>query len=183
MNGSELKRVGFECNDPEFNWKRGEYTATLVCKAFVYNPSQNNIEISTVSVKRWSVDNPTLKDSLEHAWVVKHPDAIKGSETGVITSENTAHAGLTTLEKDLFGAYAGISIEYVISPQNSTDLTFTGFDTTIIKQDDSDLILNVGVIVPTVLLGEVVELPTVARIIWDFGGPIVLRKIVDELLG
>jgi len=184
VNGTKLRQVGFECDDPEFNWNHGEYTATLVCKAFVYNPSQNSIEISTVSVKEWSVDNPDLKDSLEHAWVVGYPSVIHRSETGVITFENTAHTRLGTLEKDLFGAYVGVSIEYVISPQNLRDLTFRGFDTINIKQDDSDVIGDIGVNVGvTIVLGELLELPRAAKIAWDFIGPIIIGKIKNKILG
>ncbi len=156
----------------------------LFCKAFVYNPTQNNVGISTVSVKEWTVDNLDLKDSLEHAWVVKYPSIIHGSETGVITFENTAHAGLTTLEKDLFGAYVEVSVEYVISPQNSKDLTFRGFDMININQDNSDVIGDIGVNVGvTIVLGELLELPRAAKIVWDFIGPIIVGKIKNEILG
>ncbi len=183
VNGTELKQVGFECDDPEFNWNRGEYTATLVCKAFVYNPAQNSVGISIVSVKEWSVNNRDLKDALEHAWVVKYPEAINASKIGVITFENIAHAGLTTLEKDLFGAYVGVSIEYVISPKNSRDLTLKGFDIINIKQDNSDVMGDIGVNVGvTIVLGELVELPRAVKLAWDFIGPIIIGKIKNEIL-
>jgi len=184
VNGTELKQVGFECDDPEFNWNRGEYTATLVCKAFVYNPAQNSVGISIVSVKEWSVNNRDLKDALEHAWVVKYPEAINASKIGVITFENTAHTGLGTLEYDLFGANVLVALNYTISPKSGDDVTFVGTDIISIKQDDKDVIGDVGVNVGvTIVLGELVELPRTAKLAWDFIGPIVIGKIKNKVLG
>lgn len=144
VNGTELKQVGFECDDPEFNWNGIEYKASLVCRATVYNPSQNNIEINIVSVKTWSVGNHALEDSLSRTWEVKYPNKIHGSETATIVFKNTAHTGLITLEKDLFGSYVSIWLTYLISPQGRDDITFTGTDTVNIRQDNKDVIVDVG---------------------------------------
>ena len=143
-NGTELKQVEFECNDPEFNWNGIEYKAPIVCRATVYNPSQGNIKINIVSVKTWSVDNHALKDSLGHAWEVRYPSTIHSSETATIVFKNTAHTGLITLEKDLFGSYVSIWLTYLISPQAGGDITFTGTDTVNIGQDNKDVIVDVG---------------------------------------
>ncbi|AIF69869.1 hypothetical protein PAP_07395 [Palaeococcus pacificus DY20341] len=64
MNGTELKQVSFECDDPEFNWNGIEYKATLVCKAFVYNPAQENVLLNSLSVNEWHTDNPDFTRSL-----------------------------------------------------------------------------------------------------------------------
>ncbi|NJE03965.1 hypothetical protein E3E27_07470 [Thermococcus sp. MV11] len=144
MNGTELKQVGFECDDPEFNWNGIEYKAKMVCRAIIYNPTQNNVNINSISVKEWSVDNQEFMESLESAWTVEYPAKVKPSQTVEIVFKNTAHTGLITLEKDLFGDYVGISIRYTISPQNTGDINFTGFDVITIKQDNTDVIADVG---------------------------------------
>ncbi len=184
-NGTELKQVGFECDDLYFNWNRGAYTATLVCKAFIYNPSQNTVEISSVSVDNWLVDNQDLKDTLEHAWVVKYPKAINASKIEVLTFENTAHAGLGTLEHNLFGANVLVVLKYTISPGKGHDIKFIGTEIINIKQDNSDVIVDIGVNVGVaIVIGELVELPIVAELAWDIIiGPLVIGKIKNELLG
>ena len=144
MSGVELEQVGFECNDPEFNWNGIEYKAILVCRAFVYNPTQENIYLNSVGVKEWHVDNLDFADTLSSSWAVEYPNLVQSSETATITFRNTARTGLITLEKDLFGAYVSISLKYIISPQNGNDIIFTGTDIINIKQDSKDVIVDVG---------------------------------------
>ncbi|WP_048151448.1 hypothetical protein [Palaeococcus ferrophilus] len=144
VNGRELKQVGFECDDPEFNWNGIEYKAPIVCRASVYNPSKNNVEISIVNVKTWTIDNQALENSLGHTWEVEYPNVIHGSETATIIFKNTARTGLLALEKDLFGSYISVSLRYIISPQNGDDIAFTGTDTINIRQDNKDVIVDVG---------------------------------------
>jgi len=143
-NETELQQVAFECNDPEFNWNGIEYKAKLVCRAIIYNPTQNDVSINSVSVENWSIENQEFMESLESAWMIEYPAKVEPSQTAEIVFKNTAHTGLITLEKDLFGTYVGVSIEYIISPQNAEDITFTGFDVVNIKQDNSDVIVDVG---------------------------------------
>ncbi|MFA4720004.1 hypothetical protein [Pyrococcus kukulkanii] len=144
MNGTELKQVGFECNDPEFHWEDIEYKAMLVCRAFIYNPAQEAVSLNSVSVKEWHTDNSEFMSSLDSSWTVEYPEVIQGSKTATIVFKNTAHTGLITLEKDLFGAHVLISLRYVISPQNGNDIIFTGTDTVNIKQDNKDVTVDVG---------------------------------------
>ncbi|ASI99775.1 hypothetical protein A3L02_09465 [Thermococcus celer Vu 13 = JCM 8558] len=144
MKGSELKQVGFDCNDPEFNWKGTEYKASLVCRAFIYNPTQNDISLNAVAVKEWHTDNTDFTNSLGPWVVVDYPDTIRSSETSTITFRNTAHTSLHTLEMDLFGVYASISLTYIISPQHGDDVHFTGYDTINIRQDDKDVVVDGG---------------------------------------
>ncbi|CAD5243204.1 conserved protein of unknown function [Thermococcus camini] len=144
MNGTELKQVGFECDDAKFNWNGIEYKATLVCRAFVYNPTQENIYLNSGGVKEWHVDNLDFADTLSSSWEVEYPNLVQSSETATIIFRNTARTGLMTLEKDLSGAYVSISLKYIISPQNGNDITFTGTDIINIKQDSKDVIVDVG---------------------------------------
>ncbi|WP_240911839.1 hypothetical protein [Thermococcus sp. M36] len=144
MSGTGLKQVGFKCDNPKFNWDGIEYKATLVCKAFVYNPMQENVFLNSVSVSEWHTDNSDFTRSLGSSWAVGYPSVIQSSETATIIFKNTAHTGLITLEKDLFGDYISILLKYVVSPQNGNDITFTGTDTINIKQDNKDVIVDVG---------------------------------------
>ncbi|AEK73225.1 hypothetical protein GQS_06635 [Thermococcus sp. 4557] len=144
MNGTELKQVSFECDNPKFNWNGIEYKATLVCKAFVYNPTQENVFLNAVSVSEWHTDNSDFTRSLGSSWTVEYPTVIQSSETATIIFKNTAHTGLITLERDLFGDYISISLKYVVSPQNGNDIIFTGIDTINIGQDNKDVIVDVG---------------------------------------
>lgn len=93
----------------------------------------NGIEYKASLVCRAIVYNP-----------VKYPNKIHGSETATIVFKNTAHTGLITLEKDLFGSYVSIWLTYLISPQGRDDITFTGTDTVYIRQDHKDVIFDVG---------------------------------------
>ena len=144
MNGTELKQVGFECDDPEFNWNGIEYKATLTCRAFVYNPTPNNIGINIVQVKEWYTDNSEFTKSFNRAWSVEYPDEVDASGTATIVFKNTAHTGLGTLEYDLFGANVLVALNYTISPKSGDDVTFTGTDIISIKQDDKDVAVDVG---------------------------------------
>ncbi|WP_145955319.1 hypothetical protein [Thermococcus henrietii] len=143
-NGTKLEQVGFECDNPEFNWNGIEYKATVVCRAFIYNPTQKTIYLNSVSVKEWRTDNSDFTQSLSSSWVVEYPTVIKSSETISITFKNTAHTGLTTLEKDLFGAYVTMYLKYIISPQDGNDIIFTGTGLIHIRQDNSDVAIDVG---------------------------------------
>ena len=144
INGTELKQVGFECDDPEFNWNGIEYKAELVCRAFIYNPTQNDVYLNSVSVQEWHADNSAFMESLEPSWVIEYPQIIQGSRTVTIVFKNTARTGLITLEKDLFGAYVLLSLKYVISPRDGKDYIFTNSEVINIRQDNKDVIIDVG---------------------------------------
>ena len=147
-NRTELKQVSFECNNPEFNWNGLEYKATLVCKAVLYNPSSETIVLNSVTVKNWSADNLEFMKSFPSKnnswWSVDYPNSIKGFQTATLTFRYTAHTGLGTLETKLFGTYVLVSLTYVISPQNGEDFTFIGADIIHIKQDNQDVIVDIG---------------------------------------
>lgn len=69
--------------------------------------------------------------------------------------ENTAKTTLTILEKDLLGTYALISINYIISPKEGSDIEFTGSDIINIGQDNTDVIMDIGT--SSLLLGAEVK--------------------------
>ncbi|WP_457753906.1 hypothetical protein [Thermococcus sp.] len=74
-----------------------------------------------------------------------------------------------------------VSIEYSVKwsfqGYSSKYSDFGGADIIQIKQDNSDVIKDVGVSIGvTIVLGEILELPRTAKIIWDFVGPIILIK-------
>ena len=50
MNGTELKQVGFECNDLYFDFKDRAYRATLSCRVYLYNPSKKDALIKDITV-------------------------------------------------------------------------------------------------------------------------------------
>jgi len=143
-NGTELEQVGFECDNPEFNWNGVEYKAELVCRAVIYNPAQENVYLNSVSVNEWHTDNSALMESLKSSWTVEYPKIINGSTTATIVFKNTARTGLITLEKDLFGDYVTMYLKYVISPQDGNDIILTGTDIINIRQDNSDVAIDIG---------------------------------------
>ena len=50
MNGTELKQVGFECDDIYFDFKDRAYNATLSCRVYLYNPSKKDALIKDITV-------------------------------------------------------------------------------------------------------------------------------------
>lgn len=49
-NGTELKQVGFECDDLYFDFRDRAYRATLVCKVYLYNPLESALDVKDVAV-------------------------------------------------------------------------------------------------------------------------------------
>ena len=50
MNGTEIKQVGFECDDLYFDFRDRAYRATLVCKVYLYNPLESALDVRDVAV-------------------------------------------------------------------------------------------------------------------------------------
>ena len=77
----ELQQVYFVCNDIEFNWNGLEYKAKLTCKAGLYNPTDQSIEINVISIKNWDVDNYALRESINNLWTMSYSSTINPHDT------------------------------------------------------------------------------------------------------
>ena len=74
-----------------------------------------------------------------------------------------------------------------VKPVKGTELEQVGFecdDPEFNGQDNSDvkggIVVNVGV---TIVLGGLVKLPRAAKRVWDFIGPIIIRKNQERTFG
>ncbi|WP_324735146.1 CARDB domain-containing protein [Thermococcus sp. SY098] len=142
QGNGELQQVYFVCNDLEFNWNGLEYKAKLTCKAGLYNPTDQSIEINVISIKNWDVDNYALRESIDNPWIVSYSNIINPHAAYEVIFKNTARTTFTTLERDLLGTYSLISMNYIISPKEGSDIEFTGSDIINIQQDTKDVIAD-----------------------------------------
>ena len=51
VNGTELKQVGFECEDIHFDFKDSAYRALLSCQVYLYNPSSSKMSVGDIAVE------------------------------------------------------------------------------------------------------------------------------------
>ncbi len=51
VNGTELKQMGFECDDIHFDFKDRAYRASLSCQVYLYNPSSSKMSVKDIAVE------------------------------------------------------------------------------------------------------------------------------------
>ena len=51
VNGTELKQVGFECDDIYFDFMDSAYRASLSCQVYLYNPSSSKMSVGDIAVE------------------------------------------------------------------------------------------------------------------------------------
>ena len=51
VNGTELKQVGFECNDIHFDFRDSAYRASLSCQVYLYNPGNSPMSVKDIAVE------------------------------------------------------------------------------------------------------------------------------------
>jgi len=85
-----------------------------------------------------------------------------------------------TLVARISGEEEKATTTVTIKPVNGTELKQVGFecdDPEFNGQDNSDVMGDIGVNVGvTIVLGGLAELPRAAKRVWDFIGPIIIRK-------
>lgn len=51
VNGTELRQVGFECDDVYFDFRDSAYRASLSCRVYLYNPGNSTMSVKDIDVK------------------------------------------------------------------------------------------------------------------------------------
>lgn len=187
QGNGELQQIYFVCSDMYFDYKDGTYKATLTCKAGLYNPSETSIGLYSVAVDSWSIDIPALRDALSGPWSVSYPNEILPQNTEDVTFIIPAEASLSELERKLWGANMMISIGYTVKwgfkGYSSKYSDFSGADIIQIKQDNSDVIKDVGgsavIVVAVPILAEGA---TVGELVKALVRGYILYKLKDIII-
>jgi len=149
MNGTELKQVGFECDDLYFDFKNGEYIAPITCKAILYNSYSGDASITKITMNA-RVDSQDLERALSVPWSVSAPEAIPAGGYGTVIFSTTAKVYGTldgiNLIKDLWGLSTTITILYDVHWEGTSEeiSSFEGSDIMTIHADWNDVVLDYG---------------------------------------
>ncbi|WP_175059046.1 hypothetical protein [Thermococcus sp. 2319x1] len=136
MNGSELKQVGFECDDLYLSTGLDRehhllYKGTLSCKAILYNPSNSEISENVKLITPVELTPSTIEEYLVGEW--QYPMSVtfaSHSYTTITFQKDTSGINVHDLETDLYGVHFTVTMHYEINGKS-----FTGVGEGVITQN------------------------------------------------
>ena len=166
LNGTELKQVGFECDDLYLSTGLDRehhllYKGTLTCRAILYNPTQYYLRGSITDVYTVEITPKVLDNDLVGEW--RYTPTINIAPNGyytVLFQRNTTSINVYHLEHDLYGLTFTVELHYEFKGPFNEE--FIGVGSAWITQDSTQATISGAIFVggtAATLVGLVVSAP------------------------